>query len=226
MVLAEKDNKKNKHWVWLVLGWLVLTILSSIIGFNYGLFQVKISEKADIDITMPTELEDDMLPIWLDNIGDKELTNIRVKISSCNMDYNKTFSIEKITKDRKARIPFKENKTIDKFNRLACNDIREVNLSKYEIQIQTYKHNETGVLITPQQKFVREMCMYCYWDIYFYSDQLNTTFRKYTYQAGDLTYEVGDKAINITIAELPPEFKPYSPIGCSMFDGRIMDAYS
>ncbi|MFH1456210.1 MAG: hypothetical protein ABIF40_04645 [archaeon] len=219
MAKPKKDNKKIK-----IVVWLILTVIASIISYNYGLLQTKISEKADIDVIMPTKMEEDYLPIWLDNMGDKTLTNIRVKISACDMDTNKTYWGDELKKGQKTKIGFDNERTINEFKKLPCYDILKVNLSKSQVWVEVYRHNETGKIIIPHQKFSVDVCMHCYWDIYFFSDQLNKTFREETYHTGQLIQEFGSE--KITKENLPENWFFFDKIGFAVFDDRIMEAYS
>lgn len=208
-------NKKFKK----VLGWILLALL----GYAINEILDFLREKPNIDFIMPTTMENDYLPIIVDNIGQKPLKLIEIKLNSCYMqNERKTFFIEELQPNQKHTIMFKEENTINKFNKINCTDLTSINYSKEDFYIKIYRNKNTGKLIIPSQTHAYNVCGYCYWDINVTSDKLNMTLREYTYSPIQVIQKIGDEG-QTPYSE--NDLVYFETIAMNIFDDRVLKAF-
>ena len=108
---------KNKKLIKIITVNIVIFLIGCVIGFYVDSLLENLHEKPDIDIIMPFDIEKDYLPITVDNIGDKNLHNITVKIKSCDMDGYFISAPFDLKSKQQYVIKFKDVKTINNYKK-------------------------------------------------------------------------------------------------------------
>jgi hypothetical protein len=206
---------KNGRLLWTIIFIILFFIIGNFSGFYLNDKWDEWTATSEIDVIMPTQLNGDILPIKIKNTGETDLTNIKVNISSCDMeDFNIEYPIQDLKPNEEVEIPFKEIKTINNLKKLDCNNFYN-NYSEYGVWIDVYLNDKKEVFV-PEQNKQMDVCGYCFYNINITSDELTENFREHTFSTIQLDVSLGKKKE----ANPPLDNWTKSPIRISVFDDR------
>lgn len=189
---------------------LVLLIIGIYIGgfidFKYQLFLGKIFAKSDVSVYFEENLKTTggktYLPLIVENIGDKDLTKLKVSVITCHMykdKYDKpipiTYEIPLIQRGNRAEIQYSFERTIKQLKKKDCTPEIPAIDKGVSFSFNPFKLNET-------LEFVKVGCGYCLYDIFIHSNQLNKTFKDLFFRAPvELILEISPDDVKTNIRE-------------------------
>lgn len=137
----------------------------------------------DADILIPTQLENNILKIKIENTGDKKIINGKLKIASCYMDKtlesSEIYNLPSLPPEKTHTLQFKNEITLREMARLDCSYTSKKNfLQGGGLGISFYRNKTDGnTLVFPVESGLYK-CGICFWDIELIAEGFNMSFRK------------------------------------------------
>ena len=211
---TKTPDKGRLAWkvIFILVAWIITLIASGYFGYYIN----EINKKPDIFLTfgaLDKDLINYFFPVILINSGQKDLTNISLKIKTCYMDNYRQYSYTEMVPSQKELIKFRDDKTFEIMEKKKCG--LDYNFSLSGCEIEVFILNETNLYVPPMNCSIY-LCDFCEYKSFIKVDEIQETkeFSGRFFSPREIKLTITpQELVDVNISNL----KPFSPVRINFF---------
>lgn len=166
-----KTTKENLKWA--LIGAVISLIIGAIADYTWNEVNKKVGVNVFLDSVLKQGVNVTYLPLMVENTGDFDLHNISIYMSTCDMVNNsELYSLDHLIAHSSQELQFANPETLENFSLRDCSPSSYINgIGRKPAGNFTFSIN-----MKEPENYTMITCGLCYYNVYFLSDKLNTSF--------------------------------------------------